>query len=266
MTKNLIILIILLFIISPITANVSPKVIHVFVALCDNRTQGIVRVSKSLGDGNNLNSNLYWGAGAGVKTFFNRSKSWTLIDSKKNLSKIILERCVFKHKTKNAYLVADAYRGSALNICMDDFLKALANQYSITVKLKSLNIKAGSHSGLITYVGHDGFMDLYKPEILTWELTKGYPERKDNGKPKKAVLLCCKANKYFRKQLQKAKAYPLIWTTGLMCPEAYTLEAIAEGWLNNESDKQIHLRASKAYHKYQRCGLNGAKRLFKTGW
>ena len=262
--KKLFLSIILLLIINPLAAKDSIKVIHVFVALCDNKSQGIVPVPKKIGNGNAPFNNLYWGAGAGVKTFFKKSPNWTLISSKKVNDKI-LERIVFKHKRKNAYLVAYAYRGYEINDCIKDFLKALAGDLKKAVTLKDKKIKIGDSADLIVYVGHDGLMDFWKPTIATWRLSDNYPERKNNMS-KQAVLLCCKASTYFKIPLKKAKAYPLIWTTGLMCPEAYTLEAIAEGWLLKESNKQIHLRASKAYHKYQKCGLSGAKRLFKTGW
>ena len=38
------------------------KTIHVFVALCDNKYQGIVPVPESIGNGQNARTNLYWGA------------------------------------------------------------------------------------------------------------------------------------------------------------------------------------------------------------
>jgi len=49
------------------------KTIHVFVALCDNKYQGITRVSAALGNGQNLNTNLYWGALYGIRTYFKKS-------------------------------------------------------------------------------------------------------------------------------------------------------------------------------------------------
>ena len=48
--------------------------VHVFVPLCDNEHQGIVPVNKSLGDGFNPHSNLYWGALYGVKTHLKNIK------------------------------------------------------------------------------------------------------------------------------------------------------------------------------------------------
>ena len=53
------------------------KVVHVLVALCDNKYQGIVPVPAFLGNGEDAQKNLYWGAAFGVKTFFSKSANWT---------------------------------------------------------------------------------------------------------------------------------------------------------------------------------------------
>ena len=89
----------------------NPKTIHVYVALCDNINQGIVPVPKSLGNGQSPKSNLYWGALYGVKTHFKRSSDWDLVKTLVNPNSKILERVLFKHRTTNTYLLADAYDG-----------------------------------------------------------------------------------------------------------------------------------------------------------
>ena len=52
------------------------RTVHVFVALADNRSQGIVPVAAKLGNGEDPERNLYWGSAYGVKTFFARSPDW----------------------------------------------------------------------------------------------------------------------------------------------------------------------------------------------
>jgi hypothetical protein len=64
----------------------------------------------------------------------------------------------------------------------------------------------------------------------------------------------------------KIYSEPLLWTTGLMAPEAYTLKAALEGWLAGEDSQAIHDRAAVAYDKYQKCGLRAAQRLFASSW
>ncbi|WMJ73620.1 hypothetical protein RCC89_10665 [Cytophagaceae bacterium ABcell3] len=51
-----------------------------------------------------------------------------------------------------------------------------------------------------------------------------------------------------------------------MAPEAYVLKAAIDGWIGEESGNEIRERAAQAYNKYQKCGINGARRLFATGF
>ena len=54
------------------------------------------------------------------------------------------------------------------------------------------------------------------------------------------------------------------WTTGLMGPEAYTIHDAITGYIHEETNEEIRLRAAKAYSKYQKCSLGAAKRLLVT--
>jgi len=55
---------------------------------------------------------------------------------------------------------------------------------------------------------------------------------------------------------------PVLLTTGLMAPEAYTLDAAVNAWSQGKMGKTIKEHAAEAYNKYQKCGLKGARRLF----
>jgi hypothetical protein len=92
-----------------------------------------------------------------------------------------------------------------------------------------------------------------------------YPQQK-NGSHREAIVLACASKQFFREAVRASGAYPLLWTTGLMAPEAYTLKAALDGWIEKEDREQIRDRASAAYDKYQKCGLKAAHRLFTTGW
>jgi hypothetical protein len=248
------ILIILLFLI-PFSFSGQTKIIHVLVALCDNESQGIVPVPKKIGNGNDPDNNLYWGCGYGVRTFFKNAAEWKLVSRRKSVSAIILERCIFKHITKDVYLIADAYKGDRIKKCNEDFFISASGNSNDTVMLKDkiLELKMAA---LICYVGHDGLMDFSLDH---------YPVQKNNSS-KDVMILACASKLYYKEGLKSAGANPLLWTTNLMCPEAYTLKAAIDGWLLNESGTQIHLRAAEAYNQYLKCGINGAKNLFATGW
>ncbi len=231
------------------------KIIHAFVALCDNKSQGIVPVPEKIGNGNDPDNNLYWGCGYGVRTFFKKSQEWKLISKRKNVSSVILERCIFKHSTLDVYFVADAYKGDQIRICNEKFFESASGNSKDTVMISGKSLNLGSAS-LVCYVGHDGLMDF---------TIDPYPKQKGTGK-KDVIILACSSKSYYNKGIREAGANPLLWTTNLMCPEAYTLKAAMDGWLLNESGEQIRTRAAEAYHKYLKCGIKGARGLLVTGW
>jgi len=243
-----------------ISSEAAPQTVHVYVALCDNDNQGIVPVPARLGNGTDPAHNLYWGAAFGVKTFFHRSSHWTLLKSISSPRDAILERIVLKHKTTETYLIADAYRGNAIKQAVLDFLSATAgrNPEVVSVELggSAVTIMAGGSSPLLVYVGHNGLMDF----------TLSNPPSPANDKVRQAVILACASKPYFTDALRRTGASPLLWTTGLMAPEAYTLHSALEGWIAGETDLAVRKRAAEAYHQYQKCGINAAMRLFQTGW
>lgn len=233
------------------------KTVHVFVALCDNEHQGIVPVPKTLGNGKDPKNNLYWGAGFGVKTYFkSKTTDWILLTSVKPENPVILQRLLFKHSTKDIYLLADAYDGEKIKICVEDFLKATNGQNPIQVIYDSLKLKFSGNADLITYLGHNGLMD-FKVNIK-------YDT--NENKKKDVILLACYSKSYFSPEIRKTKANPILWTTHLMAPEAYTLKSAIDGWILNESGAKIVERAAQTYNKYQKCGIKGARNLFTTGF
>jgi hypothetical protein len=90
--------------------------------------------------------------------------------------------------------------------------------------------------------------------------------RKENANHRDAIILACASKQYFGEALKTTGAFPLLWTTNLMAPEAYTLKSALDGWIAGESKEQVLDRAAVTYDKYQKCGLRGARKLFATGW
>jgi hypothetical protein len=234
----------------------SQKKIHVFVALCDNVNQGIVPVPKTLGNGQNARTNLYWGALYGVKTHFKKSKDWTFIKTIPTNNPQILERIVFKHKKSDTYLLADAYDGKYIEQTTIDFLQASSGANPIEITVNDQKLSFGGGSDLVAYIGHDGLMEF----SLDIKLSPKDKKKRD------AIILACISKEYFKPYLKMTGANPLVWSTGLMSPEAYTLKWALDGWILNESDAEIRERAAKAYHKYQKCGMRGARGLLVTGY
>ncbi|MGF1532863.1 MAG: hypothetical protein ACFCUI_04120 [Bernardetiaceae bacterium] len=237
-----------------------PRTVHVLVALCDNESQGIAPVPPLIGNGNDPYNNLYWGCGYGIKTFFGRSQNWQLIQSQKfkSYEATLLERLIFKHRQQNAYLIADAYRGNQIKQTLNDFLDASAGvsgTYLHTPDGQTLGI--GGHADLIAYIGHNGLMEWNLPTI----------RRTNIYKKRAAIVLACLSDRYFRERLLLTDTYPLLLTTDLMAPEAYTLEAVLHEWLSDgHNPESIHRAAAEAYQKYQKCSPQKAQDLFRSGW
>ncbi len=235
-----------------------PLVLHVFVPLCDNENQGIVPVPAKLGDGMDARNNLYWGALYGVKTHLTK-KGWKKVRAEENPNPEILERVVFEKKMSNGafvYVVADAYRGDKMKKCVIDYLEALAGKEKESIALPNdLIIGAKGKADLLIFNGHNGLMD--------YNIS---PIKNEDGIAKDAAVIGCVSFDYFEEHLKAAKGFPLVTTTNLMAPEAYILNAIAHSWGQLEEGVAIKEAVAQAYNEYQKCGIKGARRLFKTGW
>ncbi len=235
----------------------SLRTIHVFVALCDNEHQGIVPVPSKIGNGQDPFNNLYWGAGYGVKTYFSKkSNNWKLVKTINNPTHVILQRVIFKNTESKTYLVADAYDGAEIEQATIDFLKASSGEINCKIEIDGLELPIGGGANLVAYTGHNGLMD--------FDIDEDFDIISYNHKD--VIILACCSKSYFKEYMKKFKANPLVWSNGLMSPEAYTLKWAIDGWLVRETNKQIVDRARKAYHHYQKCGLRGSTNLLSTGF
>ncbi len=228
--------------------------IHLLVALCDNKYQGIVPVPARIGNGQDPATNLYWGCGYGIKTYFKRSAEWKLISSQK-LDTVKFERLVFKHRSKDFFLVADAYNGKHIARCTHDFFAGCSGQSKDTIHINGRVLGLYGNARMMAYVGHDGLMD--------FDLEGTY---QSDGTRRDCIILACYSKSYFKTHLKETGANPLVWTSGLMCPEAYTFHDALSGYVNQESAEQIRTRAAKAYSKFQKCSEGAAKNLLLTGY
>ncbi len=232
------------------------RTIHVFVALCDNLYQGIVPVPASIGNGQDPENNLYWGCSYGIKTYFSRkSGDWEMVNIRKDTA-MILETILFRHKKEKVLMLAEAYDGRYIKQTTIDFIKAANNELPKYVVYKSDTIQFGKRADIISYIGHDGLMDFSLP----------LPSRSADTFSKQAIILACYSRNFFSPHLKNTRATPLVWTTGLMAPEAYTLYDALSAWIRMETNDNTRTAAAGAYSKYQKCNLKAAKNLLVTGW
>lgn len=232
------------------------RTIHVITALCDNENQGIVKVPEKLGNGTDLRNNLYWGALYGVRTVFNSNDKWERINKQENITAEILERLIYRYTADSStiILVADAYRGDKIKTALTDFIAELsgydmksgANIFSDSVQF--------TKPDLTVYVGHNGLM----------EFNLARPDSPHEARLPDAMILCCASKRYFEKYWDDSANNTRLWTTGLCSPEAYTLEAALEGWINGQDKQTLHEMAAQTYNEYQNCGIKAARRLWQV--
>lgn len=238
-----------------VSTDTSFKTIHVFVALCDNKFQGIVPVPLKIGNGQDPDNNLYWGCAFGIRTYFRKSAEWKQVKFQK-IDSLKLERIVFTHATKNWYLIAEAYNGKYIENCTIDFLKSSAGIQKDTIHVNEKVLGTHGNARLLAYIGHDGLMD--------FQLTESFVNK--DAIQRNCIVLACYSKSYFLPHLKNANVNPLIWTSGLMCPEAYTLHDAISGFINKKTEDEIRTMAAKAYSKYQKCSEKSAKALLIRGW
>lgn len=235
-----------------------PLVVHMLVPLCDNENQGIVPVNANLGNGMNLNTNLYWGAAYGVRSYFKKRPDWKLLKSISNPNLNVLERIVFQKEFSNGakvIFIADAYRGDRMKECLLDYFNFLAGKKNDCVKDQAINVCGGSDADLIIFNGHNGLMDVSVDAPI-------FSGRKN----KEAAAIGCYSFSYFKNHFTRTNSYPTLTTTHLMAPEAYVAEALINNWALLSNESTIRSEVAKAYHTFQKCGMKGAMNLFKSGW
>jgi len=241
-----------------LAASGEPLFVHVVVALADNENQGLIPVPEALGNGQDPEHNLYWGARYGVGYYLTHDAGWTSLKVNGPLPDHVLRRLVLRKELERhgkhvkAYLVADAYDGAAMHDAIDDFLHFASGRQSVVVKVGDITLAAGGDAPVVAFVGHDGLMDMRVPGV------DAIPDAPSRG----AIVLACASAAYFKPMLKRAGAEPLLLTTGFMAPEAYTLAAELDATIAGETPATARESAATAYDKFQKCGLRGARRLF----
>ncbi len=177
---------------SSLLGSAAEKVIHVFVALCDNKTQGIQPVGATIGDGDKPDANLYWGCSDGIQRYFTKNGLWKKLETHKpqaeNVDSPILRRIIFQHKRTGSILVADAYQGKHMKTCTTNYLNSSYGSYKAVIESKVLKRKLhiGAQADLTAFIGHNGLMDS-AVEVTLVET----PPKLDT------MTLCCIADSYF---------------------------------------------------------------------
>ncbi len=211
-----------------------PKTVRVFVALCDNATQGIIKVPPKIGNGDDLDNNLYWGCDEGFRNVFRDASGWKRLKQEKPASGPVLERLEFKHAS-GTLLVAEAYRGSQMKQCLLDFESTL---------------RSGT-CDLVAFIGHNGLMDEMLP------VQNATPVHSTD-----AIVLCCVSQRYFADRITAQGGHPVLLTTQLMYPGAFLLRDALSIWLRDGKPSSLREAAARAYARNQGISVKAAAGVF----
>ncbi len=247
------------------TCFANTKVIHVVVALCDNKYQMIAPVPEKIGNGQDPQNNLYWGAAYGFKTYFAKHKEWQILKIHKPTNAKILEEIVYKHRSKDVYLIAQAYDGYYISDAVSDFIDYSSGNKQQSFSFDNKKIMAGGKADLVVYIGHNYLMELSWHKLLpdSWRWNTLSKEQQEQQKSRYAAVFACKSQQYFSSPLSRLGITPLILTRHNMAPEAYSVYAMIESWLKGESKANIRLNVASAYSKYQKLS-KPALQMFTT--
>jgi hypothetical protein len=232
----------LLFLALTTLVHAEPATIRVFVALVDNEHQGIAPIPAKIGNGEDQDHNLYWGCDEALPPVFKKSADWKLEATTPGPKAEIIERKTYLHRSGKWRVIADAYRGTAIRQCTEDFFLMLGSDTPV------------AEVPLAVYIGHDGLMEFELPDTA----------KAKRGPGREAMVLCCESYDYFGKHLPAVNARPLLLTTQFMYPGGFLLLAALEGWTQKESAEQIRQRAGVAYAKNQKISVKAATGVFAT--
>jgi hypothetical protein len=132
-------------------------------------------------------------------------------------------------------LIAEAYRGSEIRQCVQDFeAAASSNQFY-----------------LVAFIGHNGLMDFQLD-----------PPAKSEGNDTEVMVFCCVSEKYFGDRLRALGCRPILMTQQLMYPGSFLLHAGIEKWRSGGSNTVLREAAATAYAKNQKISVRAAKAIF----
>jgi len=218
------------------------KSVRVFIALCDNKTQGVAPVPPAIGDGDRADTNLYWGCTEGFGSWFGKSKRWKQTKRAANPEPRILERRSYLHAGGKMTLQVEAWRGSDIKDCLAAFEACLAG---------------GGHD-LVAFIGHNGLMDfdLDLPAGKEGEAAKAAKKQSD------AIVLCCKSRAWFGPRLKKIGVRPVLLTEQFMYPGAFILHDALDAWIAGKDRAAIRMAAARAYAGNQKISVKAAAGVF----
>ena len=155
-------------------------------------------------------------------------------------------------KPGEVLLLAEAWQGKHIEGAIRHFLEINRGEHVEALVAGDRRVEFGGSAHVTAFVGHNGLMDFSAPSL---------PRSVVRAPAHASVVLACVSDHYFSRLLAE-KSVPLLTTSGLMAPEAYSLDAALTSWFSGEPASDVRRAAASAYAKYQKTSERAALRLF----
>jgi hypothetical protein len=210
-----------------------PLRVRVYVALCDNASQGIVPVKNpAICDGDVPAHNIYWGTRGGLSGFA-RAAGFRRIESTPLASGPIAVRTVWRKRVRSIDVELEglAYRGREIRTAMLDFVRAVHSD----------DANGASPPHVVAYVGHNYFLD-------TSDVRDFREAARAGGAIAKGIVpLSCLGDQHIRPYITRDRAEILLLNTNLAYPGAWSLGGAIDGLVRRDSARGVRDSAARAF-------------------
>jgi hypothetical protein len=254
-----------------------PLVVTVYVALCDNDSQGIVPVrNRSICDGDRPMENMYW-AGENALAGVAKAGRWKSVRRVEDPEGDVMIEQVWLKRARpgpglralgvegpfDVYVVGRAYRGSRIGRAFADYLRAVHDDAALELEVGEGRLSYGGAGHVVGYVGHDYMMDVMPGSEEADDIEAA--SRGASPSPKGVFALACAGDSWIRPTISRANVYVLALNVYLAFPNARAIGGVLEGVIAGGDGRAIHLAAARGFAKGQGCGLGWARKALATG-
>jgi hypothetical protein len=230
--------------------------IRVYVALCDNDSQGIVPVkNRRICDGDVPEENLYWATDGGIDSYLRRQHYRVERESRGD-GDILIEKVWSTRVPASGALrargvsgpievrvTALAYRGSSIAGAMRDYLHAVRRPQPV--------------DHVIGYIGHNYLLDAADPASLV--TTPNVYE------PRGTFALSCFGEGHILPLITLRGVHVLLLNRNLTYPGAWTLGGIVEGLVAGANGRGIQRAATEHFARGKHKPAASLARVFSFG-
>lgn len=234
-----------------------PLVMQVHAPLCEATI--LPCGSERLGDGESLETNLYWATSAGFGRWFRRKGGgWKRVFERRGeatgdpdvLSLAVYRRTLSAPASWRrrgaparfaAFVVVHGWRGKAIDRALEAFARQSSGQDELLLEEGELRVRAGGAAHLVAYSGHNRLMDV-----------PAYRWPPPAERPIGAIAVACLTAEYLQQQATAATRIPLLLTRDFLFANAAPVEAVLLAFARGDSYAAIRRAAATAYAGVQK--------------